>query len=77
MMEKLLKKVKNNQCNHSHIENNEIYLNGKIKRHELYKDGIIEIQELRCCDCGKTWRYNTLLNYWSDSFIGVFKKNDN
>lgn len=49
-------------CNHSHI------------RQELYKDGLIEIQELRCCDCGKTWRYNPVLNYWSDSFLGVFKK---
>lgn len=55
--------MKNKPCNHSHI------------RQDLFKDGLIEIQELRCCDCGKTWRYNTILNYWSDSFLGVFKKN--
>jgi hypothetical protein len=54
---------KNKPCDHSHI------------RQELYKDGLVEIQELKCYNCGKTWRYNTLLNYWSDSFLGVFKKN--
>jgi hypothetical protein len=49
-------------CDHSDLTN------------VLIKDGLLEIKLLKCNSCGKTWRFNPLLNYWSDSFLGIFKK---
>jgi len=30
--------------------------------------------KLKCRSCGKTWTWNPLLHYFSDSFVGVFVK---
>jgi hypothetical protein len=49
-------------CDHSDLTN------------VLIKDGLLEIKLLKCNSCGKTWRFNPLLNYWSDSFLGIYKK---
>ena len=36
------------------------------------KEGVI--LRLECMKCKKTWRYNSLLGYWSDSYLGKFVK---
>lgn len=32
---------------------------------------------IKCLDCGRTWVFNNLMQHWSDSFIGAFKKEVN
>ena len=34
-----------------------------------YNGNVIKVE---CVECGKTWRWNPLLKYWSDSFVGTF-----
>lgn len=41
----------------------------KCDHSHILKEGI----GLKCYSCGKTWEWNGLLNYYSDSFVGVFR----
>ena len=49
-------------CNCSHLE--------------IIRDIKGNILRIECIACKKTWNWNPLLKYWSDSFVGVFKNKE-
>ena len=53
-------KIKNCECSHL----------------EIIRDIDGHVLRLECMKCKETWNWNPLLNYWSDSYLGTFVKQE-